>query len=317
MITKEKLINLYYDTANTKKGKTIKLDSTESSGITYIGFLNKSLIGIGIKNNFFFKNIYKSKATLIKKRKIIMEITEEYVKNGKVFPDSILLPLVDSFTEKELNTIEDDYKTLLLFSPQSLDYDILDYCIENFYYSIDDIDRIIASYINYLDWTPHNIEINYKDLMTLLEKYFSKDQQEQFIKSIIIFLKEKIMSKFKLFFAEISQPKGVYNHSFDYLEYLFNFLHYLITLYNKNNANDEEKEFLSLILKPLIYSLNENSSRFSIKLFTQETIINIFGDMKENALSILFGVEGFRKKYIEKRIEWYNDNKRKCNWNTW
>lgn len=303
MITKEKLINLYYDTANTKKGKTIKLDSTESSGITYIGFLNKSLIGIGIKNNFFFKNIYKSKATLIKKRKIIMEITEEYVKNGKVFPDSILLPLVDSFTEKELNTIEDDYKTLLLFSPQSLDYDILDYCIENFYYSIDDIDRIIASYINYLDWTPHNIEINYKDLMTLLEKYFSKDQQEQFIKSIIIFLKEKIMSKFKLFFAEISQPKGVYNHSFDYLEYLFNFLHYLITLYNKNNANDEEKEFLSLILKPLIYSLNENSSRFSIKLFTQETIINIFGDMKENALSILFGVEGFRKKYIEKRIE--------------
>lgn len=303
MITKEKLINLYYDTANTKKGKTIKLDSTESSGITYIGFLNKSLIGIGIKNNFFFKNIYKSKATLIKKRKIIMEITEEYVKNGKVFPDSILLPLVDSFTEKELNTIEDDYKTLLLFSPQSLDYDILDYCIENFYYSIDDIDRIIASYINYLDWTPHNIEINYKDLMTLLEKYFAKDQQEQFIKSIIIFLKEKIMSKFKLFFAEISQPKGVYNHSFDYLEYLFNFLHYLITLYNKNNANDEEKEFLSLILKPLIYSLNENSSRFSIKLFTQETIINIFGDMKENALSILFGVEGFRKKYIEKRIE--------------
>lgn len=303
MITKEKLINLYYDTANTKKGKTIKLDSTESSGITYIGFLNKSLIGIGIKNNFFFKNIYKSKATLIKKRKIIIEITEEYVKNGKVFPDSILLPLVDSFTEKELNTIEDDYKTLLLFSPQSLDYDILDYCIENFYYSIDDIDRIIASYINYLDWTPHNIEINYKDLMTLLEKYFSKDQQEQFIKSIIIFLKEKIMSKFKLFFAEISQPKGVYNHSFDYLEYLFNFLHYLITLYNKNNANDEEKEFLSLILKPLIYSLNENSSRFSIKLFTQETIINIFGDMKENALSILFGVEGFRKKYIEKRIE--------------
>lgn len=303
MITKEKLINLYYDTANTKKGKTIKLDSTESSGITYIGFLNKSLIGIGIKNNFFFKNIYKSKATLIKKRNIIMEITEEYVKNGKVYPDSILLPLVDSFTEKELNTIEDDYKTLLLFSPQSLDYDILDYCIENFYYSIDDIDRIIASYINYLDWTPHNIEINYKDLMTLLEKYFSKDQQEQFIKSIIIFLKEKIMSKFKLFFAEISQPKGVYNHSFDYLEYLFNFLHYLITLYNKNNANDEEKEFLSLILKPLIYSLNENSSRFSIKLFTQETIINIFGDMKENALSILFGVEGFRKKYIEKRIE--------------
>ena len=303
MITKEKLINLYYDTANSKKGKTIKLDSTDSSGITYIGFLNKSLIGIGIKNNFFFKNIYKSKATLIKKRKIIMEITEEYVKNGKVFPDSILLPLVDSFTEKELNTIEDDYKTLLLFSPQSLDYDILDYCIENFYYSIDDIDRIIASYINYLDWTPHNIEINYKDLMTLLEKYFSKDQQEQFIKSIIIFLKEKIMSKFKLFFAEISQPKGVYNHSFDYLEYLFNFLHYLITLYNKNNANDEEKEFLSLILKPLIYSLNENSSRFSIKLFTQETIINIFGDMKENALSILFGVEGFRKKYIEKRIE--------------
>lgn len=303
MITKEKLINLYYDTANTKKGKTIKLDSTESSGITYIGFLNKSLIGIGIKNNFFFKNIYKSKATLIKKRKIIMEITEEYVKNGKVFPDSILLPLIDSFTEKELNSIEDDYKTLLLFSPQSLDYNILDYCIENFYYSIDDIDRIIASYINYLDWTPHNIEINYKDLLTLLEKHFTKDQQEQFIKSITIFLKEKIMSKFKLFFAEISQSKGVYNHSFDYLEYLFNFLHYLITLYNKSNANDEEKEFLSLILKPLIYSLNENSSRFSIKLFTQETIINIFGDMKENALSILFGVEGFRKKYIEKRIE--------------
>lgn len=303
MITKEKLINLYYDTANTKKGKTIKLDSTESSGITYIGFLNKSLIGIGIKNNFFFKNIYKSKATLIKKRKIIMEITEEYVKNGKVFPDSILLPLIDSFTEKELNTIEDDYKTLLLFSPQSLDYNILDYCIENFYYSIDDIDRIIASYINYLDWTPHNIEINYKDLLTLLEKHFTKDQQEEFIKSITIFLKEKIMSKFKLFFAEISQSNGVYNHSFDYLEYLFNFLHYLITLYNKSNANDEEKEFLSLILKPLIYSLNENSSRFSIKLFTQETIINIFGDMKENALSILFGVEGFRKKYIEKRIE--------------
>lgn len=302
MITKEKLIKLYYDTANIKK--VIKLDAIELSSITYIGFLNKSLIEIGIKNNFFFKNIYKSKATLIKKRKIIMEITEEYVTNGKVFPNSILHSLIDSFTEKDLNNIEDDYKELLLFHPQSLDYDLLEYCIKNFYYSIDDINKIIISYINYLDWafnssgSFNNIKIDYRDLMPLLKKYYTDDQQEQLIKAIIAFLKEKIMFKYKIFFTEISQSKTS-NHPFDYLKYLFNFLHYLIALYNKNNVNDEEKEFLSFLLKQLIYSFN----KISIKLFTQETVIDIFGDMKEQALSILFEIEGFRKQYIKKRID--------------
>jgi hypothetical protein len=306
-MTKEKLIELYAKTAKTKANMS-SIELKDEQPMTYVEFLNKLLIDIGAKNNFFFKNIYKSKSTLLKKRKIIIAITDEYVKKNKVFPDSILYPLIDSFTESDFNSIEDKYKSLLLLSPnlltsRELVYEILEYCIENFEYSIDDLIKIVNSYILSIDLKPGNIIIDYKKLVALSGKYFTKDQQEKFLHSTISLLKEAITLLFNSSFLETMYLKKHYEALIGLFPYLFNFLHYLITFSDsKNSAVDEEKEFLSLLLKPLLYSSTLLSYNALIKVLSEEISLDTFGEMKEQALSVLFEVDGFKKEYIKRKI---------------
>ncbi len=303
MMTKEKLIKIYNDTITSQFGKNV-MEVINNDNLTYITFLNRLLIDIGVKNNFFFKGIYKSKSTFIKKRKIIIDLIETYGKNNTAIPNSILLPLIDTFTNKDLSTIEDTYKTHLLFSPKDFSYEKMKYYVETFDYSIDDINKSIVFYLNFLN-SDFDIYTFYKNLVNLSDTYFTTEEQEKFIDNNILLLKEKIISLYKIHFLSLNlmalrELKNWLNMNKSYA--LFNSLHYLFehSNSNKNEVESKEREFLSLLLKPIIYSSN---ARAIINIFAEDSVLNGFGEMKQQALSILFEIEGFKKEYIKSKIE--------------